>query len=133
MTRIVSTDNPARRNEFKWLGPVNLPMPVPARGTSWLIGLVAFGPVVFTVGALTPQPVITAVVPGPAAMLVSTLLSLTVGAAVTVLLVRSIGRHITPTRPVKHHAALFMTELDDPREEQDEEIVITPKKATATP
>lgn len=133
MTRIVATDDLANRLEFKWLGPVNMPMPVPARGAAWIMGVLAWGPVSFVVGALLPQPIISAMVGPTAALLVWSLLTLLITTVVTVLLVRGVGKLITPTRPLRHHAALLMAELHDPREKDDEEVVLSPPWAATSP
>ena len=124
--RIVATDDVANRLVFRWLGPVNMPAPVPARGTAWLMGLLAWPMVTFAVGAILPQAIVTALArSAPLGLLISTSLTLLLGTAGTIVLVRTIGSRITMTRPLGHHVALFKAELTDPRPEREEEIVVS--------
>lgn len=131
--RLVQTDDQALRLEFKWLGPVNMPMPVPARGAAWITGVLLWGPMTFVVGALLPEPIITRLVSGPAAVLVHFALTMTLATLAAVLAVRAVGRRVTPTRPVRHHLAVLRAELNDPREQDEREVILTTPTTPTTP
>lgn len=113
----VATDDAARRQEFIWLGPVNSPWPFEARGRAWVMAVLLCPVLVVIAGALAPRPLIYAVFPGPAGVLVTGACSVVIGIAAGVGITRAVGRLISPTRPLGHHAALLGMEIAAPREE----------------
>ncbi len=121
----VSTDDAARRQEFIWLGPVNSPWPFEARGRAWVMAILLCPVLVVIAGALAPRPLIETVLPGPAGVLVTTFGAVLVGVVAGIGLTRAVGRLISPTRPLAHHAALLGMEVAAPREAERRTYRIT--------
>lgn len=111
----VSTDDAARRQEFVWLGPVDSQWPFEASGRAWILAMVLCPVLIVTAFLLAPRPLISAVLPGPAGVLAALVLSAIAGTTVGVLLVRRIGKSVSPTRPMRHHVAVLMAEIEAPR------------------
>lgn len=110
----ISTDDAARRQEFHWLGPVNMPAPFKARGSAWVMAIL-LGPVaVICVYVATPFLDLLPL-PGAVVTLVHGLLAIAAGLYLTIRFVRWVGRQVGPTRPLRHIAAVVRAELDTPR------------------
>ena len=118
------TDNAAMRQVFIWKGPVNSPWPFDASGRAWALGTVL-------VPTLTAAVFTAAWVPlrfagaHPAVAVVVFVLSVATGTFLGVRWVRAIGRHLTPTRPMRHLLALFLAQLDAPRDQGPSEHLTT--------
>lgn len=120
----ISTDNPARRQKFVWLGDPSFPWPFDATGTAWIVGTITVPACVAAAGALI-GPLLGLLLPGAAGTLAAVLLAVVIGTLIGVLITRAAGRVISPTRPVRHHTATFLTEVTAPRQEPVTEHTIT--------
>lgn len=117
MATRIATDDAARRQEFVWLGPVDMPWPFEARGSAWLYGII-LAPALWVLTYLViPAVLIEQLVglPGPIVVLLKIGISVLAGTGVAVLIIRAVGRHVGPTTPLKHHAAILMHEVSAPR------------------
>lgn len=122
MASRIATDDAARRQEFIWLGPVDMPWPFEARGSAWLWALIVL-PIMWVVTyLLTPAFLIERVTqaPEPVVVLLKIALSLLVGSGLGVLLVTVVGRRIGPSTPLRHHASMLMHEVSSPRPDAPE-------------
>ena len=106
----VSTDDAARRQEFKWLGTPDVPTPFEARGSAWGLGIAlsaAFSVVAYLATpfmALLPGPfIVTFVVRGIAAVLI--------GIAAAVPVVRWVGKRVSPERRIRYHRRVLLDEI----------------------
>lgn len=122
MATRIATDDAARRQEFIWLGPVDMPWPFEARGSAWLYGII-LAPALWVLTYLViPAVLIEQLVglPGPIVVLLKIAVSVLAGTGAAVLIVRAVGRHVGPTTPLKHHAAILMHEVSAPRPDSPE-------------
>lgn len=116
---MLSTDDAARRVPFIWLGPEDFEAPFEARGQAWMAALVAVPLCWVLAWLMTPMFLVNSVVPGGfLAVVVHVLFAVIVGTVTAILLVRAVGRHVTATRPIRHHLAQLQNELDAPRPER---------------
>lgn len=114
MSRVVSTDDDARRHDYVWFGTVDLPLPVGARlpAVAWM-GVLT--PVfVVAVWVLTPF-VDLAPFPGPIVFLGHAALAMIVGAALAILVIRKVGKRVSKLTPLGHHVSNWRGELNTPR------------------
>lgn len=111
--RVVATDDASRRLQFIWLGPTTSPWPFEARGVMWLVALAVAAAATPVVYLLIPSAAVSwLVIPAP---LVKGALALATAGIVAVLAGRRIGRHISPTTPLRHHLILAVGETSTPR------------------
>lgn len=122
MATRIATDDAARRQEFIWLGPTDMPWPFEARGWAWLAFLL-IAPMLWVVTYLViPAVLVEQLVglPGPIVVLLKLAISLLIGTVAAVLIIRAVGRHVGPTTPLKHHASILMHEVSAPRPDSPE-------------
>lgn len=120
----VSTDDPARRTEYRYLGPTGLTFPFPAR--PWALGLGALLTIVLGFIVFVATPFLDYLpFPGPLAMLAHVVVAGVGGGAVAGIIVRRIGKHIRPETPLKHKIAVLMSEIDTPRPDVTPQVVTT--------
>lgn len=108
----LSTDDAARRLEWMWLKPG-----FDARGSAWMQFVIAS--TLLSVVAFFGSPFVDWL-PWPAAVtfLVHVLFAVIVACVVSLILVRRVGRHISPETSLRHHAVTAFEDLSSPREEE---------------
>lgn len=88
-----------------------------ARGSAWMQFVI--GATLLSVMVFFGSPFVDWL-PWPAAVtfLAHVVFSLVVGCVVALILVRRIGRHISPETPLRHHLVTAFEDISSPREEQ---------------
>jgi hypothetical protein len=112
---IISTDDAAARDlTFVWKGPPDSPMPFEARYQAWG-GVLVLAPLLAFATYLLLFPLDLLPLHAILAILLRGVVALTVGAVLAVALVRRFGQVVTPTRPLSHHLAVLLAEVNAPR------------------
>jgi hypothetical protein len=126
----VSTDDAARRQEFRWLGTPEVPTPFEARGSAWGLGIVLTG--LFSVVAYLATPFM-ALLPAPHVITfaVHAAVAVVLGLAAAIPVVRWVGKRVDPTRRLRYHRRVLLDEIAGHRDIDATTSTIV--AATATP
>jgi len=113
--RLISTDDAAWRDlTFVWKGPKDSPFPWEARYQAWAAALVLWPILAFVayllLGVMDLLPWHYLIV-----LTLRALLAIVAGASGAIFLVRRYGQVVTPLRPLGHHLATLMAEVNSPR------------------
>lgn len=122
MGRVIATDDDARRHSWVWFGPASVPLPVGARlpAVAWAFVLIP----AFTVVVWVMTPFVDLVPgPGPLVFLGHAALAVLGGAALAVLLIRKVGKNVSPVTPLRFHVDAWKGEIYTPRPTTETEPV----------
>lgn len=115
----ISTDDASRRLIFIWKGPAETPFFFDARGQAWAAGLLLIPVACIAAWALS-SPIEMLPTHQAVASLLHIAVAVAIGSSAAIWLIRRVGAHVDPTRPVRHHAALLVSEVTARRYDDNE-------------